>query len=229
VHTVGEQIVEAILAHRRCSRREARDEALALLVRVELSPPERCFAAWPHQLSGGMRQRVQIAIAIANRPGVLIADEPTTALDATVQADILALLRELQRETGMALVMITHDLRLVARWSERVVVMYAGRPVEAGRARDVLEHPSHPYTRALLSARPQRRAATGPRMRLAEIPGRVPNLEDVGAGCAFAGRCALATAHCESVRPDLSRTAGRTVWCHALSEAMTESREEAGA
>ncbi|HXZ08461.1 MAG TPA: ABC transporter ATP-binding protein, partial [Paraburkholderia sp.] len=129
---IGSQIVEAILAHRPMSRRNARDEALALLTRVALTPADRCFDAYPHQLSGGMRQRVQIAIAIANRPAVLIADEPTTALDATVQAGVLKLLRELQREDGMALVTITHDLRLVTQIADRVMVMYAGRAVEAG-------------------------------------------------------------------------------------------------
>ena len=222
VLTVGEQVVETILAHRPVGARAAREEALALLARVKLPQPAQCFAAYPHQLSGGMRQRVLIAIAVAHRPEVLIADEPTTALDATVQAEILALLQGLQRESGMALVIITHDLQLVARWADRVTVMYAGRAVEDRRADALLEGSRHPYTRALMAARPRRRPVEGPRPRLAEIPGRVPPPGQTGPGCAFAGRCGLATARCETSSPDALRLAGGTVWCHAAAEGRLE-------
>ncbi|SKD04920.1 oligopeptide/dipeptide ABC transporter, ATP-binding protein, C-terminal domain-containing protein [Burkholderia sp. CF099] len=229
VHKVGSQIVEAILAHQRIARRDARNEALALLERVSLTPTARCFDAYPHQLSGGMRQRAQIAMAIANRPAVLIADEPTTALDATVQAGLLALLRELQLEAGMALVLITHDLRLVTRNADRVVVMYAGRPVETGPTGDVLGNPQHPYTRALLRARPQRRGVGGPRVPLVEIVGRVPPLASLGAGCAFAGRCEVATAACTSVAPPARGDTRRTVWCHVQDSIDVGACEEASA
>jgi peptide/nickel transport system ATP-binding protein len=226
VHTVGDQIVEAILAHRPVGARRAREEALALLAKVKLPRPAQTFAAYPHQLSGGMRQRALIAIAIANQPEVLIADEPTTALDATVQAEILALLQELRSESGMALVIITHDLDLVSRWADRVTVMYAGRAVEAGRAAALLEAPRHPYTRALMAARPRRRDAAGPRRRLAESPGRVPPPGEIGPGCAFAGRCGLKTAHCDAVSPEGLALAHGAVWCHAVQDGRQEVREE---
>ncbi|MDM0118421.1 ABC transporter ATP-binding protein [Variovorax arabinosiphilus] len=223
VLTIGEQIVEAIHAHRPASTQQAREEAVALLARVKLPHPERSFAAYPHQLSGGMRQRALIAIAIANRPEVLIADEPTTALDATVQAEILALLRSLQRESGMALVIITHDLNLVARWADRVTVMYAGRAVEDRPGDVLLDGSVHPYTRALMAARPRPRPAGALRPRLAEIPGRVPSPGDAGPGCAFAGRCGFATQRCETVAPDALPVTRGVVWCHAASEGRLDA------
>ncbi|OPG72155.1 dipeptide/oligopeptide/nickel ABC transporter ATP-binding protein [Pseudomonas ogarae] len=219
VHSIGKQIVEAILAHRPLGARRAREEALGLLSKVRLPRPLHTFAAYPHQLSGGMRQRVLIAMAIANQPDVLVADEPTTALDATVQAEILELLRELRSVSGMALVIITHDLDLVARWADRVTVMYAGRAVESGSAAALLADPQHPYTRALLAARPHRRSGSGVRQRLAEIPGRVPPPAEIGPGCAFAGRCELKSAACTAISPEpLARQHG-VVWCHAVTSA----------
>ncbi|MDM0078119.1 ABC transporter ATP-binding protein [Variovorax sp. J2P1-59] len=224
---IGEQIVEAILAHRPVGRPRARDEALALLARVSLPDPMHAFAAYPHQLSGGMRQRVLIAVAIANQPNLLIADEPTTSLDATVQGEIFALLRNLQRDSGMALVIVTHDLNLVARWANRVIVMYAGRAVEVGRADTLLDASVHPYTQALMAARPHRRASEGARRRLAEIPGRVPAPGEAGAGCAFAGRCGLASAHCRSVVPVEQCLPHGAVWCHAVGDGGLGFRREA--
>lgn len=222
VLTIGEQVVEALHAHHALSGAQARDEALALLARVKLPRPAQCFAAYPHQLSGGMRQRALIAIAIANRPEVLIADEPTTALDATVQAEILALLQSLQRDSGMALVIITHDLKLVARWADRVTVMYAGRAVEGQPAAALFDRALHPYTRALIAARPHRRPQGVPRPRLAEILGRVPAPGDIGPGCAFAGRCTLATLRCQSSSPAALREGHGTVWCHAVEEGRSQ-------
>jgi peptide/nickel transport system ATP-binding protein len=213
VLTIGEQIVEAIRAHRSVSRAQARSEAESLLARVRLREGAQLLQAFPHQLSGGMRQRILIAIAIANRPDVLIADEPTTALDATVQAEILALLDELRRDSGMALVLITHDLGLVSRWADRVAVMYAGRAVET-RSAATLADAAHPYTRALLAARPRRRPLRGPRPRLAEITGRVPLPGEVISGCAFADRCAAMTALCRRQAPETQRLGDAGVACH---------------
>jgi peptide/nickel transport system ATP-binding protein len=218
VLTIGDQIVEAIRAHRPISRREAFSEGVKLLHRVKLQKPQEYMAAYPHQLSGGMRQRVLIAMAIANRPDILIADEPTTALDATVQADILALLDELKRDTGMALVLITHDLSLVSRWADRIMVMYAGKAVEAREAKSLLGEASHPYTRALLAARPQRRPDAGHRPRLAEIRGRVPSPQEKGDGCSFANRCDLVTSRCRAVSPQPVNCSNGRVWCHAVAE-----------
>lgn len=215
VLTIGEQLVEALLAHQRRALASAREHAVHLLERVKLPDPRGCMFAYPHQLSGGMRQRVLIAIAIANKPDVLIADEPTTALDATVQAEILSLLADLQRETQMALVLITHDLGLVSRWVDRVVVMYAGKAVESLPADDLLHQAAHPYTRALLAARPIRRPTGHPRPRLAEIPGRVPPPTELGNGCSFADRCSVALPICRSVAPHPVVSGQRQVWCHA--------------
>lgn len=216
VLTIGEQIAEAIHAHQNVSPRHARNEAISLLERVKIPKPLPCFLSYPHQLSGGMRQRAMIAIAIANRPKILIADEPTTALDATVQAEILDLLKDLQRESGMALILITHDLQLVSRWADRVAVMYAGKIVEERPVASLLDEASHPYSRALIAARPHRRPKHAPRQRLAEIPGRVPAPGDVGPGCAYAGRCDSATAECWKKAPALHQSGSARVWCHAI-------------
>ncbi|MDH2399959.1 ABC transporter ATP-binding protein [Bradyrhizobium sp. SSUT18] len=218
VLTIGEQIVEAILAHRAVGKEAARMEAMDLLERVRLPLPDACMRAYPHQLSGGMRQRVTIAIAIANRPEILIADEPTTALDATVHAEILTLLTELKRESGMSLVMITHDLALVSRWADRVVVMYAGKAVESRPAiGGLLTSAAHPYTRALLAARPSRRPRAGPRPRLAEIPGRVPLPHQIGNGCSFADRCNMVLPACRNIAPARLVLGNGEVWCHAAT------------
>jgi peptide/nickel transport system permease protein len=192
VHRVGDQVAEAIRAHRSMTAKAARAEALGLFRRVGIADPERRLDAWPHELSGGMRQRVMIAMALANRPGLLIADEPTTALDVTVQAQILELLAELQRETGTAMIFITHSLGVVAEIADRVTVMYAGQVVEQGNAAAVFEAPLHPYTRALLAATPDGDGQP------AGIPGVVPQPHAFPAGCRFAPRCGHAVAACEA-------------------------------
>ncbi|MGG5817853.1 ABC transporter ATP-binding protein [Falsiroseomonas sp. HW251] len=200
VFTIGEQIAEVLRRHRGMDRRSAHREAVALLKLVEIAAAERRVDEYPHQLSGGMRQRAMIAIALACRPKLLIADEPTTALDATVQAGILDLLRGLRRELGMAVLLITHDLGVVSEICERVVVMYAGRVAETGPAAIILERPAHPYARALLAAIPR---LEGPIGDLPAIPGVVPAPFDFPAGCRFAPRCAYAQPACEAGPPPL--------------------------
>src|ERR1035437_1719086 len=184
VLSVGRQIAETVQVHQQASRQEALKRAVEMLRLVQIPEPERRVAEYPHQLSGGMRQRVMIALALACNPEVLIADEPTTALDVTIQAQILELLRDLQRRLGMAIVLITHDLGVVAESCDRVVVMYAGRKVEEATTQDLFEHPSHPYTRGLLEAMPHLDTPlTHPRSRLSEIPGMVPSLRTAAVGC----------------------------------------------
>ncbi|PWS38163.1 peptide ABC transporter ATP-binding protein [Falsiroseomonas bella] len=200
VLTIGEQIAEVLRRHRGMRRRDAHAEAVSLLKLVEIAAAERRVDEYPHQLSGGMRQRAMIAIALACRPKLLIADEPTTALDATVQAGILDLLRGLRRELGMAVLLITHDLGVVSDICERVVVMYAGRVAEAGPAGRIFEQPAHPYTRALLAAIPR---LEGPIGDLPAIPGVVPSPADFPKGCRFAPRCAHARPACEVAPPVL--------------------------
>ena len=213
---VGAQLVEAIRLHEPVSAAAARARARELLVRVGIPDAAARFAAYPHQLSGGLRQRVMIAMAVAARPSVLIADEPTTALDVTIQAQILALLRELQREEGTAILLITHDLGVVAGGADRVAVMYAGRIVEQASCTDLLATPRHPYSRGLLAATP---AAVRPGTRLAEIPGTVPAPAQWGRGCRFAPRCPLAVERCRRDVPPLVAVAdGWSVACPVTSE-----------
>jgi len=203
VHTIGRQIAESLRLHRGMDARAARAQALRLLERVRLPQARERLDAHPHQLSGGQRQRVVIAIALACGPDLLIADEPTTALDTTIQREVLDLLDELRRESGMALLLISHNLDVMAAQVQRMVVMYAGRIVEAGRTRDVFDAPAHPYTRGLFEARPRLGLARG--TRLATIPGRVPALHEMPAGCAFAARCSLAIEACRAAPPALER------------------------
>ena len=190
VFTVGEQIAESVRLHENASPRAALDRAVEMLKAVEIPEAEMRARAYPHQLSGGMRQRVMIAMALACRPQVLIADEPTTALDATVQAQIFDLLQVLQEETGTAIIMITHDMGAIAELADRVVVMYAGRVVESGSVETVLTAPHHPYTKGLIACVPHLETNPTPeRKELLEIPGVVPALTDLGRGCAFCPRC----------------------------------------
>ncbi len=221
VFTVGNQITEAIRAHRNVSGKQAADRATELLELVGLPEPRRLLEQYPHRLSGGMRQRVMIAMALSCEPRLLIADEPTTALDVTTQAQILKLLHSLQQRMGMALLMITHDLAVVAQTSRRVVVMYAGRKVEEASVEDLFESPLHPYTRGLLASlpNPERKTdANGKPARLVEIPGTVPSLRERPAGCAFAPRCIEATDACSS-RDIALRTIGqRSVACIHANE-----------
>jgi len=226
VLTIGEQIMEAILEHERVGRAAARDRAIALLERVHIPDARRRFSDFPHRLSGGMRQRVMIAMALALSPAVLVADEPTTALDVTIQAQILALMDELKREHGTAVVLITHDLGVVAQHSDRVLVMYAGRQVEARDTADLFARPLHPYTRGLIAARPQL-GASAARGRLAEIPGTVPSLAAMPDGCAFAPRCAHAEAACRAAVPPLLTVEGGAVAClRAGDQYVAEHRLE---
>jgi peptide/nickel transport system permease protein len=207
VHRTGDQVAEAILAHRPMPASAARREAVALFRRVGIADPERRANVFPHEMSGGMRQRVMIAMAIANNPRLLIADEPTTALDVTVQAQILDLLADLRRETGMALVFITHNLGVVAEIADRVVVMYAGQVVEQGETEAVFARPLHPYTRALLAAVPDSDE------KPAGIPGVVPPPHALPPGCRFAPRCPHAAAVCDAAIPSLDVHGGRRVRC----------------
>jgi len=199
VLTIGAQIAEAVELHATRGRRAAWARAVEMLRLVEIADPERRAAAYPHQLSGGMRQRALLAMALAARPKLLIADEPTTALDVTIQAQILDLLGRLQRELSMALLLVTHDLGVVAERADRVAIMYAGRIVESGAAAAVLGTPRHPYTRGLLASIPRVGAAR--QTRLAAIPGVVPDLLARPSGCRFRDRCGDAIADCARVDP----------------------------
>ena len=198
VFTVGEQITETLVRHRRGTRRDARRRALEWLERVQIPSARRRFDAYPHEMSGGMRQRAMIALALCCNPSVLLADEPTTALDVTVQIQILLLLRELQRELGMAVIFVTHDVGAAVEVSDRLAVMYAGRFVETGTAREVLRKRAHPYTEGLLAANLH---GVEPGSRLMTIPGAPPNLADLPPGCSFAPRCAYALPQCGAAMP----------------------------
>jgi oligopeptide/dipeptide ABC transporter ATP-binding protein len=211
LYTVGGQIAEAIALHQDVSRKEAWDRAVEMLRRVYIPEPEKRAHAYPHQLSGGMRQRVMIAMALSCNPKVLIADEPTTALDVTIQAQILDLMLELKEKLGTAIILITHDLGVVAETCERVIVMYAGRMVEQATAADLFARPLHPYTRGLLRALPRADddvAAGGARPKLAEIPGIVPALTRPIPGCAFAPRCDFVVERCRATAPALMEAGG---------------------
>ncbi len=202
VFTVGEQVAEGIRHHQRVSRREAWDRAVEVLRRVKLPDPARRAYEYPHQLSGGMRQRVMIAMALALGPRLLIADEPTTALDVTIQAQIVDLLMGLQEEMQMALILITHDLGVIAETADRVAVMYAGRVVEEAPVEQLFETPLHPYTQGLLESLPRLEAGKRHR-RLTAIPGLVPNLLDLPTGCKFAPRCPKVIGDCWPMEPEL--------------------------
>lgn len=208
LQTAGHQIAEAIGLHQHVSHRAAMAKAVDMLRLVHIPEPEQRAASYPHQLSGGMRQRVMIAMALSCNPKVLIADEPTTALDVTIQAQILDLMRELRRTLGTAMILITHDMGVVAENADRVVVMYAGRKVEEAPVLELFDRPLHPYTRGLMASIPRRMADGVRRRRLTEIPGIVPNLRDPIAGCAFAPRCAFATEHCRAEAPELTDHGG---------------------
>jgi peptide/nickel transport system ATP-binding protein len=217
VLTVGRQIGETVRLHQRMNARDAEARAVEMLTLVGIQAPARRVREYPHQLSGGMRQRVMIAMALACNPRLLIADEPTTALDVTIQAQILDLMRDLKTRLGSAIMLITHDLGVVAEMAQRVVVMYAGRKVEEAPVNAIFANPMHPYTRGLLGAMPKlgsSLAANG-RARLAEIAGQVPSLKQQITGCAFAGRCPLATDICRRIAPAIEQKArAHHVACH---------------
>ena len=224
LYTVGRQIAEPIALHQGLSRRDAFDKAIEMLQRVSIPEAERRAHAYPHQMSGGMRQRVMIAMALSCNPKVLIADEPTTALDVTIQAQILDLIRELQEATGTAIVLITHDMGVVAENADRVAVMYAGKKVEEAPAEALFDAPGHPYTKGLLGSVPHlddAARAGETRRRLEEIKGLVPSLARLPKGCSFAPRCALATDECRMVEPPLrEHRPGRHVACWRASELL---------
>ncbi|MCL1962195.1 MAG: ABC transporter ATP-binding protein [Desulfovibrionaceae bacterium] len=206
VHRVGAQIAEPLMLHRRLPRRQARERAIELLDRVGIPDAARRAGSFPHQFSGGQRQRIMIAMALACEPDVLVADEPTTALDATVQQQILALIGELVAERGMALILISHDIGLVARNARRLLVMYGGAVVERGAADELLSRPAHPYTRALLAARPSlaQRLEARRGARLPTIAGAVPGLLNLPPGCPFAGRCPFTQPPCAAEAPPVT-------------------------
>jgi dipeptide transport system ATP-binding protein len=209
--TIGFQLQETLRLHEGLDRKARRRRAIELLEQVGIPAPESRLRAFPHQLSGGMNQRVMIAMAIACNPRLLIADEPTTALDVTIQAQILDLLLSLQRKRGMALILITHNMGVVAETAQRVSVMYAGQVVEERATAALFAGPQHPYTAALLAALPERSSGES---RLATIPGMVPGLHDRPTGCLFNPRCRYATAHCRADEPALRAWQGGKVRCH---------------
>jgi len=216
VYTVGEQISEVVRLHLGLSRRDARDRAIEMLTRVKVPSPERRVDDYPHQMSGGMRQRVMIAMALSCSPRLLIADEPTTALDVTIQAEILDLMRQLQDETGAAILFITHDLGLVAEMASHVAVMYAGRVVEYATCQDLFDDPRHPYTRGLFRSRAGSHAR---HEKLAVIPGVVPSPLQLPSGCRFRNRCEQAFARCADEDPGETRLgAERYARCHVVAE-----------
>lgn len=213
VFTIGWQLNEALLYHTKLGKAERRDRAIELLKMVEIPLPEQRYDEYPHQLSGGMRQRVLIAIALACEPELLIADEPTTALDVTIQAQILKLMRDLQEKTNTAILLITHDLGVVAQTCSRVVVMYAGQVVEQASSSDLFHRPRHPYSKALLESIP-RSGKKKKGQRLATIPGLVPTLQMMPSGCRFADRCDYKHDRCVDEQPEIGLTEERLVRCH---------------
>jgi peptide/nickel transport system ATP-binding protein len=223
VLNVGRQIGETVRLHEGLSAKQAEERAIEMLTLVGIPAPGRRVREYPHQLSGGMRQRVMIAMALACSPQLLIADEPTTALDVTIQAQILDLMRDLKTRVGAAIMLITHDLGVVAEMAQRVVVMYAGRKVEEGTAEAIFGNPQHPYTRGLLGAVPRLGSSltmTG-RSKLTEIPGQVPSLRQKIVGCAFASRCTMVTDLCRTIAPAVeAKSPGHYVACHYAERQM---------
>jgi peptide/nickel transport system ATP-binding protein len=221
VYTVGAQIKESIRRHEKgVSEAEAQARALALFERVRIPSPERRLEAYAHEMSGGMRQRAMIALALACRPQLLLADEPTTALDATVQIQVLLLLRELQRELGLSVLFVTHDIGAAVEVADRIAVMYAGRIVEEGTVREIMRAPRHPYTQALLKSRAHGALSKG--ARLDTIAGNPPDLAQLPPGCAFAERCARATETCKRLQPEpVVFSVGHLARCHHIDTAAT--------
>ncbi|HTV46311.1 MAG TPA: ABC transporter ATP-binding protein [Stellaceae bacterium] len=220
LYTIGRQLIETIRTHLDLAPASARERALALLHEVGIAGAERRLYQYPHQFSGGMRQRIVIALAIAANPRLIIADEPTTALDVSIQAQIIALLQRLSRNSGAAVVLISHDMGLIAETAHRVAVMYAGRVVEIGPVREIISHPRHPYTRGLMNAIPR---IGGGRDRLCQIEGAMPRLGEIPAGCPFGPRCAEASDACRRWRPQLLPAAGTDAacWLYARMPAPT--------
>ena len=216
LYTIGRQITETILTHKAMSRRAARVRAVELLTAVGIPAAARRLDAYPHEFSGGMRQRVVIALALAAEPELVIADEPTTALDVSVQAQVIGVLKRLTRERGSAVILITHDMGVIAEMADRVAVMYAGRIVEIGPVRDVIQQARHPYTRGLMGSIP---SLLGARERLQQIPGAMPRLTEIPPGCAFNPRCTEAMEICRRVRPEGIPIGASVVACHLYGTA----------
>ena len=217
VITIGEQIIETLLRHTSLSRKEAREKSLKLLEQVEIASPKEKLDQYPHQLSGGMRQRAMIAMALSCSPRILIADEPTTALDVLIQAQILDLLKKIKNETQMSILLITHDLGVVAEIAKRVMVMYAGEIVESGPVLDLFRSPLHPYTIGLMKAIPTLKPTQGKLSKLNEIPGVVPSLSQIPSGCPFHPRCPSAETRCKTEKPKLKKIANEysvSCWLH---------------
>ena len=220
--TIGDQLVESIQTHLKLGKHAARDKAIELLAEVGIPAPKKRIDGYPHEFSGGMRQRAVIALALCAEPDLIIADEPTTALDVSVQAQIIHLLKRLCRERGTAIMLVTHDMGVVAETADRVAVMYAGRLVELGAVHDVIEDPLHPYAQGLMGAIPgfeKSRAAD-----LVQIPGAMPGLAEIPVGCAFHPRCRHVTERCRAERPELRAVAVRQTACH-LYDTRTHSKE----
>ncbi|AYF41764.1 ABC transporter ATP-binding protein [Ethanoligenens harbinense] len=216
VFTVGDQIDEVLLLHEKCSRKEAREQTITMIRTVGIPRPEDVYRSYPHELSGGQRQRIMIAMALACNPSLLIADEPTTALDVTIQAQILDLLRKMKDEFGMSIMLITHDLGVIAEMADDVVVMYAGRVVERAPVRELFSNPSHPYTKGLLQSKPSLHDV---RDRLYSIPGQVPNLLGLPEECHFADRCKHCTDKCRRGFPPVCTVSeNHTVACTLYEE-----------
>ncbi|SFG65406.1 oligopeptide transport system ATP-binding protein [Desulfotomaculum arcticum] len=216
VLTIGYQIAEVLIMHRKINKKEALARAVEMLKQVGIPEPEKRAACYPHQLSGGMRQRAMIAMALACNPSLLIADEPTTALDVTIQAQILNLMQKLQDSTGTAIIMITHDLGVVAELCQKVLVMYAGEPVEQGDVETIFNTPCHPYTRGLLSSLPE--LETDDKIRLTPIDGVPPDLKNLPPGCSFASRCREVRDICRQTGPTpMEIKPGHTVACHCYN------------
>ena len=223
VYTVGNQLVETIRRHKQVSQKVAMEEAIALLRSVQIPAPERRINEYPHQLSGGMRQRIMIAMALVCDPKVLIADEPTTALDVTVQAQIFDLLKEIQEKNGTSIILITHDFGAVTEMADRVIVMYAGYKIEEGSLDDIRNSAAHPYTQGLLRSMPEIKSdPTGFREPLPEIPGSVPDLLNRQPGCPFGPRCAQAMAKCHHMPPSITIGNKRSVMCWLADEGNAE-------
>lgn len=213
VYTVGNQVVEAICIHQNVEKKEAWQKAVEMLMKVGISEPEKRMRQYPHELSGGMRQRVMIAIALCCKPDLLIADEPTTALDVTVQAQIMDLIQQLKEEENMGVILITHDMAVVAENCDRVIVMYLGQMVEEASVTDIFEHPLHPYTIGLIQSIPQ--MTTDSEQELFMIKGSLPLLTQIQKGCRFASRCPYATDKCREEEPELQKTGeNHSVRCH---------------
>lgn len=226
--TCGRQIVETITSHEKMNKAEAKERALSMIRSVGIARPEKVFSEVPAQLSGGMRQRIMIAMALICRPRLLICDEPTTALDVTVQAQILGLIRRLQKETGTSVIFISHDMGVISQMADRVAVMYAGQLVEYAEGEKIFTEPKHPYTQGLQAAIPR---LDEEKDTLLSIPGNVPMLYDLPKGCIFSPRCAHATEQCRNERPELVENSGHLVRCFLYEDnkKQTESQSKGGA